>query len=91
MGKIKVLKFQIRSAQNVGMVWISRNKILLTPFGAIPGIFFHGPQNLKNIKILHIFLGGPMGPIHPVWTITPSDPGQTYFVIEILALNIMLE
>ena len=35
MEKIKILKIQIRSAQNVGKVWISRKKILLTLFGAI--------------------------------------------------------
>ena len=35
MEKIKILKIQIRSAQNVGKVWISRKKILLAPFGAI--------------------------------------------------------
>ena len=33
--KVKFLKNQIRSAQNVGKVWISRNKILLALFGAI--------------------------------------------------------
>ena len=31
----KILKIQIRSAQNVGKVWISRKKILLALFGAI--------------------------------------------------------
>ena len=35
MKKIKVLKNQIRSAQNVGKVWISRKKILPALFGAI--------------------------------------------------------
>ena len=35
MKKIKNLKIQIRSAQNVGKVWISRKKILLALFGAI--------------------------------------------------------
>ena len=35
MGKIKTLKIQIRSAQNVGKVWISRKKILPALFGAI--------------------------------------------------------
>ena len=35
MGKMKILKIQIRSAQNVGKVWISRKKILLALFGAI--------------------------------------------------------
>ena len=33
--KIKFLKIQIRSAQNVGKVWIGRKKILLALFGAI--------------------------------------------------------
>ena len=33
--KIKILKIQIRSAQNVGKVWISRKKILLALFEAI--------------------------------------------------------
>ena len=35
MEKIKILKIQIRSAQNVGKVWISRKKILPALFGAI--------------------------------------------------------
>ena len=35
MKKIKNLKIQIRSAQNVGKVWISRKKILPALFGAI--------------------------------------------------------
>ena len=34
-GGKKIIKNQIRSAQNVGKVWISRNKILLALFGAI--------------------------------------------------------
>ena len=33
--KIKILKIQIRSAQNVVKVWISRKKILPALFGAI--------------------------------------------------------
>ena len=35
MENIKKLKIQIRSAQNVGKVWISRKKILPALFGAI--------------------------------------------------------
>ena len=35
MEKIKILKIQIRSAKNVGKVWISRKKILPALFGAI--------------------------------------------------------
>ena len=37
--KMKIIKIQIHSAQNVGKVWISREKILLAPFGCISGIF----------------------------------------------------
>ena len=33
--KIKILKIKIRSAQNVGKVWISRKKTLPALFGAI--------------------------------------------------------
>ena len=35
MKKIRILKIQIRSAQNVDKVWISRKKILSALFGAI--------------------------------------------------------
>ena len=64
MKKMEILKFQVHSAQNVGKVWISRKKILLAPFGAIPGMF---TEKSQNSQIFAIFLGGPMGPIHPVW------------------------
>ena len=46
--KIKILKIKIRSAQNVGKVWISRKKILLAPFGAIWANFLRGPEKCKN-------------------------------------------
>ena len=45
----KNLKIQIRSAQNVGKVWNCRKNILLAPFGAIPGNFFHGPNRSKQM------------------------------------------
>ena len=61
--KIKILKIQIRSDQNVGKVWIGRKRNLPAPFGAIPGIFLRGPEKSeKNAPILQIFLGGPIGP-----------------------------
>ena len=53
MSQMEILKIEIRSAQNVGKVWIRRNKILLAPFGVIPGNFSHGPKNQKN-EILKI-------------------------------------
>ena len=51
MEKIQILKIQIRSAQNVGKVWISRKQILPAPFGAIWGIFFMDRKNQKKNKI----------------------------------------
>ena len=60
--QIQTLKIQIRSAQNVGKVWISRKQILLALFGAIPGHFFHGPKTCGKMHTkFPIFLGGPMG------------------------------
>ena len=38
-------------------------------------IFCVGRKNPKNVKILLIFLGGPMGPIHPVWALAAIHPG----------------
>ena len=49
--KIKILKIQIRSAQNVGKVWISREKILLAPLGASGVIFCMDRKNTKKIII----------------------------------------
>ena len=66
---MKNLKIQIRSAQNVGKVWISRQKNHpgpvwghLRPYEAI---FSMDWKNKKDAKRLPILLGGPMGPIHP--------------------------
>ena len=65
--KLKIIKIQIRSTQNVSKVWISRKQILLARFHAISDHFFHGPKNPNNVQNLRNFLGGPMGLIHPVW------------------------
>ena len=75
--KIKILKIQIRSAQNVGKVWISRKKASRVPFGAIPG-HFSMDRKTKNKNahfFLPIFLGGPISPIHPVWAVLLSTRG----------------
>ena len=55
--KMKILKIKIRSAQNVGNIFLSRKKNLPAPFGAIPGHFLRGPENPKKLPI---FLGGPL-------------------------------
>ena len=65
--KIKILKIKIRSAQNVGKVWVSRKKSSWPHLGPSGPIFCAGRKNPKNAQILPIFLGGPMGPIHPIW------------------------
>ena len=76
--KIKILKIKIRSAQNVGKVWISRKKSSWPHLGPSGPIFCVGRKNPKIAQILPIFLGGPMGPIHPVWgpCCYPPEVGQ---------------
>ena len=82
--KVKVLKIQIRSAQNVVQVWISRKKILLALFGAIWGHFFHGPEKSKQCRnFAYVSLVGPLllsrsslweayiSPPPPKWPIGP--------------------
>ena len=66
MKKIKLLKIQVRSAQNVGKVWISRKQILPAPFGAILGHFFHGPEKSKKYTKFAYF---------PWWANGPYSPG----------------
>ena len=72
MRKIKIIKIQIRSAQNVGKVWISRKKILLAPFGAIWAHFLRGPEKSKKCIVSLIFA------ILPVWgpCCYPPEVGQ---------------
>ena len=48
--KIKILKIQIRSAQNVGKVWISRNKSSCPYLGPSEAIFSMDRTNAKNAK-----------------------------------------
>ena len=48
--QLKVFKIQIRSTQNIGNVWISREKMLLAPFGAISVYFLYGPEQMQKLK-----------------------------------------
>ena len=58
--KIKILKIKIRSAQNVGKVWISRKKILMARFGLIWAIFFAWAGKMQKNNIFSLFsLVGP--------------------------------
>ena len=76
--KSKILKIKIRSAQNVGKVFSCRKKASPPHLGPSRPIFCVGRKNPKIAKILPIFLGGPMGPIHPVWgpCCYPPEVGQ---------------
>ena len=63
--KMKSLKIQIRSAQNVGKVWISWKKNLPAPFGAI---FSMDRTNIQKKRKCCLFpLGGALAAIHPGW------------------------
>ena len=66
--KIEILKIQIRSARNVGKVWISRKKIFPAPFGAIPCHFVHGPEKSKKCFKLVYFPWWANGPYSGLWT-----------------------
>ena len=57
--KIKILKMQIHSAQNVGKVWISREKSHLVPIWAILGHFV--PWTGKNQKMSNFCLFSLVG------------------------------
>ena len=39
-------------------------------------IFSMDRKKSKNVKILPILLGGPMGPIHPAWALAAFHPGK---------------
>ena len=57
--KIKILKIKIRSAQNVGKVFLSRKKTFPAPFGAFPGHFLRGPEKSKKCQNVPYFPSGP--------------------------------
>ena len=58
-------KMQIRSAKNVGKVWIRRKKSSWPHLGPSEAIFSMDWKNVKNAKKMPISLGGPMGPYSP--------------------------
>ena len=62
------LKIKIHHAQNVGKVQISRNKKNSRPHLEQFQYFSMGGKNVeKKLRFFAISLGGPMGPIQPVW------------------------
>ena len=62
MRQKEMLANQIRSAQNVGKVWISRTKVLLARFGPIPSNFFPWAEQIQNFKNLVNFPWWANGP-----------------------------
>ena len=71
--KIEILKIQIRAAQKVGKVWVSREKSSW-PYLGPSEAFFSWTRKIQNVIFLHSFRGGPMGPIHPVWALAAIHP-----------------
>ena len=55
--------------------------------GPSEAIFSIGWKNPKSVKILPIFLGGPMGPIHPVWALAAIHPGWGNRYVALLAIH----
>ena len=49
ISQMKILKIQIRSAQNIGKVWISRKNNIPAPFEANSSNFLHGPKTNPKI------------------------------------------
>ena len=71
--KTKILKIQIRSAQNVGKVWISREKCSWPYLEPSETIFSMNQKNSKNDNGL-FSLVGQWAPIHPVWALAAIHP-----------------
>ena len=63
---MRIIKIKIHVTQNVGKANINGEKTPWTPFQAI---FSMDWKNAKQTKcmLFATYLGGPMGPIHPVW------------------------
>merc|ERR1712167_488002 len=64
--KIRILKINIRSAQNVGKIWISRKKSSWPHLGLFQAIFSMGRKHAQIAYVLSFFLGGSMAAIQPV-------------------------
>ena len=77
MEKIKILKIQIRSAPNVGKVWISKTKLSWPHVGPFQVNFSMDRKNTKKIYNFCLFplvvqwllftLFGALAAIHPWW------------------------
>ena len=68
----KKFKIQIRSAQHVGRSGLVGKKSSWPYLGPSEAIFSIGRK--KKGQFLLIFLGWPVGPIHPVWALAAIHP-----------------
>ena len=66
-GKKKILKSKSVLPKMSARSGLAGERTSRPHLGPPQAIFCVGRKNQKNVKILLIFLGGPMGPIHPVW------------------------
>ena len=73
--KIKFSKFKSVLPKMLARSGLVGKKSSRPYLGPSEAIFFIDRKNARNAKILHIFLGGPMGPIHPVWALAAIHPG----------------
>ena len=78
--KWKFSKSKFILPKKVGKVWIRRKKKPSRPhLGPSQATFSMDQKNQKNVKVLSIFLGGPMGPIHPVWGCFTQMSKESWF------------
>ena len=73
----KNLKIQIRSAQTVGNVWISRKNNSWPCWGPCQANFSMDRKHAKIEENLPISLGGPMGPIHQIYLLVKTARVKT--------------
>ena len=64
--KNKILKIKIRSAQNVGKVFLMPEKRIRAPVGALPAHFLRGPEKSQKNQNFAYF---------PWWANGPYSPG----------------
>ena len=76
--KIKSSQNQNPFCPNCRRGFLCRRKASPPHLGPSRPIFSVGRKNPKIVQFLPIFLGGPMGPIHPVWgpCCYPPEVGQ---------------
>ena len=77
LGSKKIPKIKLSKSKFVLPKMLARSGLVgKNPPGPIWGYLKpFSPWTENNPKMLRIFLGGPMGPIHPVWALAAIHPG----------------